>query len=369
MAIGIDFVLRATTAGFTKGIAAANNSIHDLKKNLKAGDVGNGLKQLLGAGAIIQGFRTAINHAQELRDTLESMGRPIDATTTSVAHLGDSLDALKSGLLEAGTGFLGMYTRAGDMFGSIINEFRFGPQAEMIEKASAEFDKAEAKRKKKKEEEDRKNVEANTPEAKRAAQKALQDEIDKGDDRHRTEQEKLVRLMAEQKKLENEAIKLRDLNDAGKLPGGQAAVIAANLALAKKDNEVADLQAKADEKKVKLLEAQSDAFLPSIEDLALFQGGTNTGDAGQNLKGQKARDARAFFTLQMQSRAAYQNGDLAAALSLSQQADQARFGLLGAAKSDEVNKGKDLYDVNDRSLTELEKLNAAFRDIFVVKGK
>lgn len=121
MAIGIDFILRASTAGFTRGIAAANNSIHDLKKSLKVGDVGNGIKQWLGAGAVIAGMRAIINHADEVRESLEKIGKPIPMSIASVARLGDGFKDLKNGVASLGVEILSIFTKLGDAAGQAFN--------------------------------------------------------------------------------------------------------------------------------------------------------------------------------------------------------------------------------------------------------
>lgn len=367
MAIGIDFVLRATTAGFTKGIAQANNSIHDLKKNLKVGDVGNGLKQLFGAGAIIQGFRTAINHAQELRTQMESIGHAVDPATASVARLGDSLDAAKLGLQNLLTSGLSQFTRAGEMFGSIINQFRFGGYAGGIEDISEKTARAADDAVKRRDAAAAARIARNTPEALKKLREDQKAAEEARLDAQQTKESRVNMLLQQQLKLREELSAL--LSNPDVVKNDPAAISAKNIEIQKKGAQIDAASKVSDDAQLKLIQAQTDAFLPSIEDLALFQGGTNTGNAGQNAKGAAAAKAREYFNLQMQSRAAYQNGDLAGALSLSQKADQARFGLLGSAKSDEVNKGKELLDTTNKSLTELEQINKAINGIFVVPGK
>jgi hypothetical protein len=124
MSIGIDFILRANSSGFTQGMASVNNSIKDVKKSFREFDVGHGLKNALGVGGIIAGFSAAINGAQKTRDELEKLGKPVDDATASVARYGDSIDALKKGTLSLAVATLSFYTEAGEGMGMFINRLR-----------------------------------------------------------------------------------------------------------------------------------------------------------------------------------------------------------------------------------------------------
>lgn len=124
MSIGVDFVLRANSSGFTKAMGAANNGIKDLKKSFRDFDVGGGFKQALGVGGIIAGFRAAITNAQELRDEAEKTGKKIDDSTRSVAQYGDALGELWQGTKNLTTTTLSFFTRAGEGWGMLINRMR-----------------------------------------------------------------------------------------------------------------------------------------------------------------------------------------------------------------------------------------------------
>lgn len=124
MSIGIDFILRAKTEAFTRGMATANNALKDTKKSLREFDVGNGLKQALGIGGVIAGLRSAIDNAQELRDKAIELGHAVDASTKSVAEYGDSLDGLWKGTKNLATEGLSFFTRAGEGWGMLINRIR-----------------------------------------------------------------------------------------------------------------------------------------------------------------------------------------------------------------------------------------------------
>ncbi len=144
--LGVSFRIDAITEGFTKGMAKVNNAIKDTKKGLREFDVGNGLKQALGIGGIIQGFRSVINHAQEIRDNLEKLGKPVDEATRSVAAYGDALDSLKTGVAEFAITSLSFFTRAGEGWGMLINRMRgvSAEQERIAEGAAKGADEQEA---------------------------------------------------------------------------------------------------------------------------------------------------------------------------------------------------------------------------------
>lgn len=134
----IDFILRANSAAFTRGLASADNSIKGLKKSLQSFDVGNGLKQALGVGGVIAGFRMAITHAQELRNEAQKLGRPMDEATRSVAAYGDALDKAARGAKDLSVTVLSFVTRAGEGLGMLINDLRgVSIEQEKIREAAA----------------------------------------------------------------------------------------------------------------------------------------------------------------------------------------------------------------------------------------
>lgn len=102
---------------FQAGIDKANTALGRFKSLLKAGDVGNGLRQMLGAGAIIQGFRGILQAAQETRDEARKLGTTIDAGTASVAAYADRWDQAKSAVASFGIQALSVFTRVGRAIG------------------------------------------------------------------------------------------------------------------------------------------------------------------------------------------------------------------------------------------------------------
>jgi phage-related minor tail protein len=144
MSIGIDYILRATTEGFTAGMAKANNAIEDTKKSLK-GFGGASLVSTIGVAGVIAGFKAVLSTAQEVRDELEKMGKPVSAATASVARYGDAWDQIKKTLSEATVFSLSIFTRTGEAIGSFINRMRgiTAEQEAQREQSARDADKLE----------------------------------------------------------------------------------------------------------------------------------------------------------------------------------------------------------------------------------
>jgi len=144
MAIGVDFILKASTDGFTTGVAAAENSLKGLKSELKQFGGGR-LSSLIGIAGIIQGFRGALQAAQDLREESEKLGAPISAATRSVAAYADSIDSLKSGMKEVAVLSLGFFTLAGEGWGSLVNRIMGVSRAQekLAEQTAKDADLAE----------------------------------------------------------------------------------------------------------------------------------------------------------------------------------------------------------------------------------
>lgn len=382
MSVGIDFILRASTAGFTKGLAAANNKLQDLKKTLKVGDVGNGLKQLLGAGAIIAGMRAVINHAQETRKALEDLGKPIPGSVASVARLADGFDDIKNTVISAGTAVLGFIVKIGELNGDAINLVRksLGHGQLIDPKLGAQLEKDADAMEARRNAAYTKNAQANSPEALKAAQAKLQADIERGDDKQRSHAERILKLKEEQAKLEAEAFRLRDMNDKKQLVGGQAQVTAAYDALTLKDEELraateaqktdadksADLQKKLQEQKKKLKDMGIDKYLPSLEELAMSVGARGLTDA----QAEAAKKAQQSFRLEEQAGFAAGRGDIAGALDLQSKAQAIRNGLGGFAKSSDLaDPTKSLNDGIDETNKQLVEVNKKLGGIFTLKAK
>lgn len=104
-------------SGFQAGLDKANTAAERFKKVLKTGDVGNGLKQMIGAGAIIEAFRGIMSAAQDARTKAKELGMEVERGTASVAAYGDRWDLLKDSIKDAGIAALSFFTQVGRSIG------------------------------------------------------------------------------------------------------------------------------------------------------------------------------------------------------------------------------------------------------------
>lgn len=202
MAIGIDFILRASTQAFTAGLGSANNALKDLKKSARDFNVGMGLGSLIGIGGVVAGFRSATTHAMELRDEAEKVGRAVDAGTESVARFGDAVAGVSDWFKGAAVTALSFFTRAGEGWGALVNRIRGvtaeqEKQREATAKAAAEQEAMLEKSRKE-----------NSPERVAAAEQRLQEARRSNLLEQASIIERINLLQAEQKKLSEEAEKL-----------------------------------------------------------------------------------------------------------------------------------------------------------------
>lgn len=315
MSIGIDFVLRANSAAFTRGLAAANNAIKDTKKGLRDFDVGFGVKSLLGIGGIISGFRLAITHAQELRDEMEKVGRPVSDNVASVARYGDAIDELTGKVKMLAVDSLAFFTKAGEAWGSLINYARgysFEQQkinedsekaAKLAEKNLDEVKRREPERRKAAEKRLASAEEAASPEAKRQRETSeaakIQEElkgVTKGSTREielKGRYQELVNSFAEaeNKDTETEQRALKERND------------------------------KAEKERRSML----NKVAPTVEELAAQETGGFTAADDPRLR------ARRTLELEQRARTYGERGDIKKALELQGQAEGLRKGLEGSS--------------------------------------
>ena len=123
MAIGVDFILKASTDGFTAGVASANNAIKGVKDELKRFG-GGSLAQVIGIAGIVRGFQQTLDLAQRNREEMQRLGKSIDDATRSVASYADAWDGIKSVVGRAAVVTLSFFTRAGEGWGMLINAAR-----------------------------------------------------------------------------------------------------------------------------------------------------------------------------------------------------------------------------------------------------
>lgn len=380
MSIGIDFILRMSTAAFTKGIATANNSVKSLKQSLREGDLGGGIKAMIGGAGVIAAFKAVIGNAHEVRKSLEEMGKPIPDDINRIAKLGDGLADLKNVAMSAGTAVLGFFTNIGEGIGNAINAGRKAMGAQLVDtdladKVQRDADAVVAARdkamKKATDAGGRDNVMKLAAEA--AAAKAA-------NDRHgETAATKLNRAIQERVRLEGElgqleakkasfstyddSFKSQDMAiNAGQIAAKKVAIEKARGEVLSATDEVdaAEKQKAAGEKAVaeaqkKLRDFKMDRFLaPDVETLA---GTYEFGEGSSRAKSKAIHDAQNVLRLQGLAQQAAGRGNYSSAMELQGKADSLRQGLSGFLRSDEADKGKDLASKLDDVVAELKTIN------------
>lgn len=314
MSIGIDFILRAKSAAFTQGLAAANNSLKDLKKSARDFDVGGGFKQALGVGGVIAGFRMAIQNAQELRDEAAKTGRAIDDSTRSVAEYGDALAKLFAGTKNAFTEGLSFFTRMGDAarryFQDVTMEQERAAQ-KMVDTTAKAADEAEARLKKAREE--------NSPEKIAAAQKQTADAWRESQYKGTEAEKKLVDLINKRVDLDEQAAKVGPKTvEAERI---RAQIIENETAQKELQAQLTKDQQKETEKETEKKKDLINKFAPTVEELAKQEtGGFVSGD-DPRLK------ARRILKQEEQARALFERGDFKGGLAAATAAQTARKNL------------------------------------------
>ncbi len=328
MNVGLDFILRATTAGFTRGMATVNNSLKDTKKALREFDVGNGLKQALGVGGIIAGFRMAIGHAQDLRKSLEEAGRPVNDNIATVARYGDALQQAAKWAKDLSVTSLSYFTKAGEGWGQLINKLR-GFSLEQ-QKINEDTGKAADEAEKRRDESAKKMAERGKTVDKDLAEQRRKNEMD-----GMTTEQKRNSLLAEREKLlsqidgmvDGTAKKEKQLQ-ADKLTGeigslGRTLQGEAERQQAEKDREARAELKKAEEADAKLKEAVMDKFVPSVDQLAQMSVGTGVGGNDPRLIARRIAEKEKFAA------EAGGRGDIAGAMKLGTEAQALRDSLSG----------------------------------------
>jgi hypothetical protein len=323
MSIGVDFILRANSATFTKAMAGVNNSVKDLKKSFRDFDVGNGFKQALGVGGIIQGFRLAITNAQNLRDELEKMGRPVDDATRSVAAYGDALDDAWQGSKNLATTTLSFFTRAGEGWGMVINRLRgVTAQQEKLNEASAKgADKQEAQaaeaKKNMKVKGERAEVDFESQQRKNALDAM-------------TTNERRNALLAERTQIFQQMDGMVEGSDAWKVKRAEGARLSGDINALGRDiqtrteRETADAekeQARKEKEKADEAKKIRDQFAPSVEQLAEMSAGGFASQNDPRLRARKILEKERFAA------EAGGRGDFAGAIKLGTEAQQMRKSL------------------------------------------
>ena len=324
MSIGLDFILRANSAAFTRGLAQASNSVKDLKKGLREFDVGNGIKGAFGIGGVIAGFRMAITNAMELRDAADKVGKEIDSGTRSVAEFGDALGKIGKGFKNALTDGLSFFTQLGDgmrrYFQNVTKEQEDAAR-KMVDVTGKAADEAEARLKKARED--------NSPEKQAAAQEKL-DKLNSQSQVKGTEAEKkLINLINERVALDEK------LEQTGKATVAHKEIEAAILKNEMDSKEAAaaldkDALDKAEKKKdITIKEAKKEAkevrdkFAPSVEQMAAMDVGGFAAGNDRRLQARKILEKEKFAA------EAGGRGDIKGALRMGTKAQAMRANLEG----------------------------------------
>lgn len=101
---------------FRSGLDKANGLFAGFKRGLKIGGLG-GLGGFLGAGAILMGFKSMLDAAQDVRDEAKELGMELDRGVASVAAYADRWDQIKEAIRDAGIEALSFFTRTGRAIG------------------------------------------------------------------------------------------------------------------------------------------------------------------------------------------------------------------------------------------------------------
>lgn len=107
-------------SAFRSGLDKASGRLETFKRTLKTGDIAGGLKQALGAGALIQGFRQILESAQEARDKARELGAAIDPYTAAAAAYADQWDRIKESIAGAAVKGLGFFASIGNRIGQAM---------------------------------------------------------------------------------------------------------------------------------------------------------------------------------------------------------------------------------------------------------
>lgn len=352
----VEFILKMNSAAFTKGVAAANNSVKGLKKELHEGG-GAKFGHVLGVAGIVEGFRAIVGHASEARDKLVALGQAIPENIASVAALGDGFKALKNGIADAAVAGLSFFTKMGESIGSGINSIRSAlgeglADPDIAAKAAAGAEAAEARLLAVR----NRIAAANDPSALADKDRKLAESRRKHALDEMNDWNKLNALVQERASLEKEIARWQQ-----NAPSNQAKI-------KDKQQELEDLNAQISSAKKKSQEnatgdsktlmaasmsldkakaAKEDFFLdpykkalPTVAGLASERININQGKKHDDA----VLAARESLRLQNLADTAGFSGNMPEALRLNQLADKARAGTSGFAQSDERDKSKELAD-------------------------
>ncbi len=379
MSIGVDFILRANSSGFTRGLAQANNKLTDLKKGFRAMDFGRMFTGSIGVGAVIAAFSHVINSAQVMRDKLREAHEQIPVGTASVARYADSWDRLKDSVTETGVKTLSFFTQYGEAFGQYLN-MKLGNQlvdSGVEDQAQLGADKQMAARAAAFNARDARNTGAALSKAKndlKAAEEARAMA-------EASEADKVNLLLAKQIRLRVELSDL--LRNPEVVANDQAAIFAKRKEIVENGKAVEDqvkgfedkkrgaedAVAKAkkaeDAAKRSLKDAQEDQFLPSLAELAA----KDTHGATNDKRSRAILHARDVMKLEGDAAAAAGSERYGEAFNLKGKADAIRSGLVGFVKSDDTAATlRSLEDTSTETAANTKRTADALSGLLVIKA-
>lgn len=128
--MAFDFSIKAYFGGDTSGlknaISSANENINKFSEGIKR--TGLRIGEGLGVGVLIGAFvrlgAEAVKNAQQMRDSFDAIGEPVDENTRRLANFGDQLDDIKKGSINAVGSVVGFFNGMGESLGSVINRMR-----------------------------------------------------------------------------------------------------------------------------------------------------------------------------------------------------------------------------------------------------
>ena len=377
MSIGINFVLAASTAAFTRGLATANNKLVGLKKSFSSMNFGGGFTSAVGVGAIIAAFSRAINAAQAMRDKLREAHEVIPAGTASVARYADAWDNLKQSITESGVAGLSFFTRMGEAAGEWINKKRGGMDSNQFMQIEGDAEKQMKDRAAAFTARDARNSNQSLDKAKkdlRAAEEARAMA-------EASEAEKVNLLLAKQIRLRVELSDL--LRNPEVVANDQAAIFAKRKEIVENGKAVEDqvkgfedkkrgaedAVAKAkkteDAAKRSLQDAQEDQFLPSLAELAA----KDTHGATNDKRSRAILHARDVMKLEGDAAAAASSERYGEAFNLKGKADAIRSGLVGFVKSDDTAATlRSLEDTSTETAANTKRTADALSGLLVIKA-
>lgn len=388
MSIGIEFVLRANTAAFTRGVAAAEGRLQSLKKALRFAGAG-GLASSLGIGAVISGFAAATKAAQSMRDELVAAKKAVPPLVEGAAGLADSFDSAAESVKRWSVNAIGALTEVGATARRAIQ----GVTKEQEDAArklarSTERDAIAAEKRLKEAQE------ANSPEKRAEAERKLGDLRRENAMRASDDEGKIILLQMRRLELEKERDKFgegtiwrlekeAELLKLGQQIDEQRAEAAEKKAKADKEiyelgQKTWELTAERDDIMKEEATARADRILPSIEDLAArateneqARAGYGVGATGSLISALDPNDpalrAKRALELEQQARDAALSADPVQRLQMAPQfqaeAEELRSSLAGSVQSRDVDLSSQFKKALEETNSKLDEVVGALEGL------